>query len=187
MNFTGHKRSEEFYNFNGVTRSILHTINFLGDDLEGAVIGLGPAQSFCTILQNCPAVKTLYGVDWWRPHKIKLDEKGHTVLAKDAELNKLLTTHNIKYSGCGDKAKIYDGDSNDIVNQFADYSLDFIFIDSYTSADMVTSELTNWYPKLKHFGLFSGHICEPMVFDKVLEFRNNERISIADDVWLWYK
>ena len=52
---------------------------------------------------------------------------------------------------------------------------------------MVTSELTNWYPKLKHFGLFSGHICESMVFDKVLEFRNNERISIADNVWGWYK
>ena len=187
MNFTGHKRSEEFYNFNGVTRSILHTINFLGDELEGAIVGLGEGESFCTILQNCPTVKTLHGVDWWRPHEIKLDEKGHTVLAKDAELNKLLTTHNIKYSGYGDKAKIYDGDSNDIVNQFADYSLDFIFIDSYTSADMVTSELTNWYPKLKHFGLFSGHICEPMVFDKVLEFRNNERISIADNVWVWYK
>ena len=49
-------------------RSLLLAIDLLGPDTVGVEVGLFRAESFCTILQGCQNVKTLYGVDPWVPY-----------------------------------------------------------------------------------------------------------------------
>ena len=42
-------------------QSIIHCINLQGKDLVGVEVGVFFAKSFCTLLQNCPNIKLLYG------------------------------------------------------------------------------------------------------------------------------
>ena len=44
-------------------KSIIHCINLHGDNLVGAEIGVHLGQSFLTLLQTCPNISKLYGVD----------------------------------------------------------------------------------------------------------------------------
>ena len=51
------------YNFKDAqfdVKSLIHLFNLQGKDLIGLELGVLRAESFCSILQNCPNVKTLY-------------------------------------------------------------------------------------------------------------------------------
>jgi len=47
--------------------------------------------------------------------------------------------------------------SEEASRQFADESLDFVFIDADHSYEGCSSDISLWYPKLKDGGLLSGH------------------------------
>jgi len=47
--------------------------------------------------------------------------------------------------------------SEDVVDTFADGSLDFIYIDGNHAYEYVKRDIEIWWPKLKKGGLFSGH------------------------------
>jgi hypothetical protein len=49
------------------------------------------------------------------------------------------------------------GYSNTICNEFADNSVDFIFIDARHEYEFVLEDIECWYPKLKSGGIMSGH------------------------------
>ena len=182
-------------------RSIIHLINLHGEDLVGIELGVYRALSHCTILQNCPNVKTLYGIDFWKSYEDFLDyhydgsgshSHGFLYSKRDAELNKVLAQHHIKYSGCEERSIIYDKDSNEAVKDFEDEFFDFIFLDSYTNIDEAVNDLSLWYPKLKTKGIFAGHdwAC-PAIEISVNNFRQTNniktRMSVFDDTFVWIK
>ena len=49
------------------------------------------------------------------------------------------------------------GDSHEIVNQYADESIDFLFLDGNHKRKHVLKDLKLWYTKVKYGGVIAGH------------------------------
>lgn len=186
-----------FINARTDIKSLIHAINLLGDNLVGVEVGINQADSFCTILENCPSVKELHGIDQWLPYKDLLKNPydgtpAYTVDARAIEIIKHVALTNIKYSTYSGKARIYEGDSKTIVKSFENNYFDFAFIDSYLSYEQTVSDLEDWYTKVKPGGIFSGHDYDIEVVEQaVTEFRCKNNItatlSIFDNTWAWKK
>jgi len=196
------KPISKYYNFkdnkNCDIQSIIHCINLQGKDLIGAEIGVFMAKSFVTLLQNCPNIKTLYGIDLYKPFTDYLvyNYDGKTVDAvydeKQIENIKLSAYHIIKFSGHKDKAVILEKDSNEAAKEIDDESLDFVFVDTYCTYEQIKNDLNVWYKKVKKGGLFAGHDTHLPVVKKALEeFRLENNIdnlmSDFDKSFIWKK
>ena len=194
MNYMDMREDEEVW---PDVKSIIHCINLHGDNLVGAEIGVHVGESFLTLLQTCPNISKLYGVDPYVPYIDYLKEEGQSIDPKDVdekeiEYIKLVSYHRQKYSGHEDKIVFYEMDSIEASKKVEDKSLDFIFIDSYCSFEQAKDDIKVWYPKVKDGGIFAGHDWNmPLVRLAVTKFRENEninsRMSTYDDTWIWYK
>lgn len=142
-------------------RSLILTIGTLGEDLVGLELGLYRAESFCTVLQCCPNVKKLYGVDSWQTYQdyVGTDgtRPGKVTNPQEMALARGMAYHFLYYSGEDHRGEILEMDARDALLEFEDESLDFIFLDAYLSEQQCQQELRDWYPKVKTGGLFSGH------------------------------
>lgn len=167
-------------------RSIYHLINQYPDSI-GIELGIYRALSFCGILDCCPRIKTLYGVDNWQPHiDNKYDINGFTVDIKDIEISKQIAFHNIKYNKNHAKARLYENNSANVVDKFSDNYFDFILIDTYMNEQDVKDELERWWPKVKTNGIFAGHDWDTnAVKNAVIPFFNNKNIFVSDYDNLW--
>ena len=194
MNYMDIEEGEEVW---PDVKSIIHCINLHGDNLVGAEIGVHVGESFLTLLQTCPNISKLYGVDPYVPYVDYLKEEGQSfdpmvVDEKEIEYIKLVSYHRQKFSGHKDKIVFYEMDSIEASKKVEDKSLDFIFIDSYCSLEQAKNDIKVWYPKVKDGGIFAGHDWNmPLVRLAVTKFRENEninsRMSTYDDTWIWYK
>ncbi len=121
------------------------------------LIGLGVEVGVCKghfashILKNWKGFK-LYLVDSWR-HWDGLvdinnpDPVGHM-------LNLSHTYHSVYEFGR--RATIIRDPSNEAAQLFKDESLDFVYIDADHTFEGVTSDLRDWYPKVKKGGIIAG-------------------------------
>ena len=55
-------------------RSVVHLIGMHGNNLKGLELGVDRAQSHCTLLQACPNIDLLIGIDNWKPYTDYLRE-----------------------------------------------------------------------------------------------------------------
>ena len=196
----------EYYNFNTPefsgncdVKSLIHTINLLGDNLTGIELGVHRAQSLCTILHSCPNVNLLYGIDFYQPYMDFLKYENFSdgtpsckFYQKDVDLNKSIAYNRIQYSGMAEKVIFYEQDSNEAVKSFKEESVDFIFVDTYLTKEQSDLDLKTWYPILKKGGLFSGHDWNSHdIQNSVNSFREQNEItsnlSVFDDCWAWIK
>ena len=189
----------DFYGRSDI-KSLVTTINLLGDDLIGVELGVFRAQSFCTLLHNCKNIKTLYGVDSYKPYADYLKSSNDTDYETPAYVINQKTIDEIKKdsynkisnSGMTHKVIFYEQDSNDVVKNFKEESIDFIFIDTYLTEDQVKTDIETWYPIVKKGGLFSGHDWGSIQVQRpLLKFRKENgiqsRMSTFDDCWSWIK
>lgn len=186
------------YNFNKCdAQSVIHLISQHGPNLVGLELGVFEAQSFCSLLQNCPNIKTLYGVDSWQPYADCLKEPydgkpAYIIDPKSIEIIKFMAFHSIKHSGYKEKAIILEKDSKEALNDIPDDSLDFIFLDTYMTYEQAYNDVNEWYPKVKNGGLFMGHDSSSSAIMKViLDFRKkyniNSPLSVFDNTFVWKK
>ena len=149
------------YDFSDNTKSditpMIFTIGTLGQELVGMELGVMAGDSFLTMLHACPNIKTLYGVDNYRPHKDMIYGLQEQTDQKDSELHQFIANHRIKFSGMSEKAVLLEEDSNEALKRFEPESLDFIFIDTYMTYDQAINDIRSWYPIVKSGGLFAGH------------------------------
>ena len=193
MNYIDMREDEEVW---PDVKSIIHCINLHGDNLVGAEIGVHVGESFLTLLQTCPNISKLYGVDPYVPYIDYLKEEGQSfdpmvVDEKEIEYIKLVSYHRQKFSGHKDKIVFYEMDSIEASKKVEDKSLDFIFIDSYCSFEQAKDDIKVWYPKVKDGGIFAGHDWNmPLVRLAVTIFIENEiinsRMSTYEDSWICY-
>lgn len=179
--------------------SIVHLLNLmLPNDAICIEVGVGKGINFCGLLENCPKIKTLYGVDQFKPytdyltHNYSLNNPALIVdeerIKKIAGINK----DNINNSPNGYKAIMLEKTSIDAAEEFDDEFFDFVFLDSYLTKQDVFDDLRAWYPKVKTGGIFAGH---DFHFDPVREeFYNfikekniTEKISTYDEIWCLIK
>jgi Methyltransferase domain len=190
----------DFYNFKDCKsdiQSIVHVINLLGKDLIGAEIGVFRGESFCTLLQNCPNIKTLFGVDSYKPYTDYLKEPydgtpAYSITQKEIDYIKLTAHHNIQWSGFVEKAILFEKDSNLALSHFQDFSLDFIFLDTCMTYEQAKNDINVWYPKVKKRGLVAGHDWNSSAVQQAVnEFRKENNItefmSTFDNTWCWIK
>jgi hypothetical protein len=64
---------------------------------------------------------------------------------------------NIEAAGVANMIQIHQGDSAESASDFADGTLDFVFIDAAHDYDSVVKDLAAWYHKLKPGGIWAGH------------------------------
>ena len=180
-------------------RALIPMIATHGENLVGAEIGVWKGDSFLTLLQNCPNIKTLHGVDCYEPYDdylipdaYKSPEPGVVYDRKAIEWIKMSCYHRLEYSGHRDKIKFHEMDSNEAAEYIDDESLDFIFLDAYLTGEQVENDLKVWYPKVKFNGIFSGHDwnCKDVEV-AVNDFRRDNNIikimCTYDNTWVWMK
>ena len=81
-----------------------------------------------------------------------------------------------------DYVNLIKADSLDIVNEYEDESLAFIFIDAAHDYDSVIQDLRAWYPKLKPDGFFAGDDYSkdwPGVVQAVQEFAQEQNLELV--------
>tara|TARA_B100000214_G_scaffold251169_1_gene184636 strand:- start:208 stop:804 length:597 start_codon:yes stop_codon:yes gene_type:complete len=180
-------------------RALIPMIATHGENLVGAEIGVWKADSFLTLLQNCPNIKTLHGVDCYEPYddylipnEYKAPEPGVVYDRKAIEWVKMACYHRLEYSGHRDKIRFHEMDSNEAADYIDDESLDFIFLDAYLTGEQVENDLKVWYPKVKYNGIFSGHDWNSKDVEvAVNDFRRDNNITkimcTYDNTWVWMK
>ena len=189
------------YNFTDCpsdVQSIIHSINFLGEDLVGAEIGVAKGHSFMTLLHNCPNIKTLHGVDHYQPYEDYFNDvydesrPAYTIDEKQATYSKIVCYNFIKFSGMEEKVKFHEMESDKAAEEIEDGSLDFIFVDAYLTYEQTKKDLNVWYPKVREGGIFAGHDYRCNVVEQAVDsFRKNNNItnkmSVFDETFIWYK
>ena len=179
-----------YKDFSSDVGPIIQCIGLQGEDLVGLELGVYKADSFMTILENCPNVKTLYGVDSYKPYVDFFERRE----VSNFELAMIRTESLLKqqYSEHKDKIVFLEKTSAEAAKEIEDNSLDFIFIDADHTYDSVIHDLTVWYPKVKCGGLISGHdyIMTP-VENAVNDFRKfnqiNNRMNTYLSCYVWKK
>ena len=180
-------------------RALIPVIATHGENLVGAEIGVWKGDSFLTLLQNCPNIKTLHGVDCYEPYEDYLapgvfnsNQPSITYDKKEIDFIKLVCYHRLEYSGQKDKIRFHEMDSNEAAEHIDDDSLDFIFLDAYLTGEQTKNDLEVWYPKVKTGGIFSGHDwnCKDVEV-AVNDFRSYNNITkimcTYDNTWVWMK
>ena len=111
----------------------------------GAELGVAAGSYSACILRN-PAVTRLYSVDRWSDH--------HDA----AEMRRACES----LSAFGDRSVVLRSTFADAAAQFADGSLDFVYVDGYAHTGQDGGRtLRDWWPKLRVGGIFAGHdYCE---------------------------
>ncbi len=95
----------------------------------------------------------LYAIDAWTPYKGYRDHVGKGELDS---FHKKTIERLEKYN-----AKVIKGFSMDIVQDFDDESLDFVYIDSNHDFQNTTNDIIEWSKKVKKGGIIAGHdYCE---------------------------
>lgn len=173
-------------------KSLIHVINLLGQDLIGVEVGVFAADSYLTMLHNCPNIKTLHGIDSYKPYIDYLQDPPYYISEDTIEKIKNICFEKIKNSEKKSKIVFHHEDSNIASKKFKKESVDFIFLDSYMSYEHAKNDLNTWFPILKKGGLFCGHDWECYYIKKsVTEFRemNNiiDTLSNFNDCWAWIK
>tara|TARA_B100001094_G_scaffold233656_1_gene228567 strand:+ start:444 stop:1019 length:576 start_codon:yes stop_codon:yes gene_type:complete len=184
------------YDFSGNTESditpMIFTIGTLGNDLVGMELGVEAGDSFLTMLHSCPNIKTLYGVDNYKPHQDMIYGLQEQTDEKDSKLHQFVANHRIKYSGMSEKAVLFEEDSNETIKKFKPESLDFIFIDTYMTYDQAINDIRSWYPIIKNGGLFAGHdwrsdIVKTAVYKVRDEIEPDAVVFHYANCWGWMK
>jgi len=85
----------------------------------------------------------------------------------------------------GDRIKVYKGWTHEVVREFKDYSLDFVFIDADHSYEAVKRDILDWRPKVCPGGFVMGHdIQEEGVQKAVTEVCSNYTVNYVTYSWV---
>lgn len=121
----------------------------------------------------------LYCIDRWESYR-EIEESNKLLMAEQRFDSMCMNYTNIV------KLKM---DSVDAVDNFADGSIDLVYIDTDHSSEQVEREINAWYPKIKLDGWIAGHdINMPTVFNVVMDYFDPTMVEFFNDTsWITKK
>ena len=182
-----------FYSFVGkdiYAQSLIHLINlYLPKNSIMVEVGTGYGQSSCMIAQHCQNINKIYTIDPYLPYTTSF-EISTSFGKKEVDNVKIISEHNIRFSGVAEKINLLTVDSKSALLQFDEDSIDLLFYDATQSSSVAFNDISSWYKKVKSNGIVAGH-CWSLIKDSVLKFKNsidnNNILSVHDDVWAFIK
>lgn len=164
-------------------------IKRLQGDVTGIEIGTCRAESTYLILDQCPNVSKLYTIDPYLGYDDWAGELSQETMSKFEDI-----AHK-NMAKFGDRVEFIKSRSDDpkAIDLFKNEQVDFIFVDGDHSEEATYQDISNYYPKLRSGGLFSGHDYNlDAVRAAVERFRTENKIRIniqlsTNNVWFWYK
>ena len=119
------------------------------EDLIGIQIGSYAGESTSLFLRS-GVFKTLYAIDPWECGYDNSDSTSDKrLIAAEQMFDKHFKDNKI--------IKKIKAKSSDVIDQFEDESLDFIYIDGCHTYKAVKEDLNNYVPKIKKGGIIAGH------------------------------
>lgn len=113
------------------------------------------AVTLCQRLQDIGKTATVYCVDTFQGEQ---NQPAHVEIVKSlggSTFDKF--SENIVAAGVANMIFPVKGDSAESASNFADGSLDGVFIDAAHDYDSVVKDVAAWFPKVKPGGIFAGH------------------------------
>jgi len=165
-------------------------INKLGEGTIGLELGVWTGENFAYILQQCPGIKTLYGIDQYKPYQ----DWNRPITQEMIDDVKRQALENIEASGHKDKVILHEVSAVEGLSLIPDGSLDWIFVDGDHSYEGTLSDCEKYYPFLKKGGFFCGHDYSSIeaVHQAVSDFRAKNNITAPinlskNSTFFWYK
>ena len=170
-------RSEKY------TNGLITLINELSINVERMVeVGSYQGESTVIFLNNLPNLKELHAVDPWLNGYAPGDVCSDEYDMKMVENNFDVRTQNFK------NLIKHKSTSEQIVNNFEDGSLDFVYIDGDHSYESCKKDIQMWLPKVKQGGIIAGHdylsICFLGVVNAVNEIFGSHDKVYDDTSWI---
>lgn len=162
-------------------------IKNLGYKLVGIEIGVELGRNIAYMLQECPNIMKIIGIDPYLPYNDW--DKPIT----EEEQIKTLEKSKFYLSQYCSRFELIKKTSKEAVDLFETESVDYIFIDGDHSYEGVLLDCKLYYDKLKKGGIFMGHDWWlGSVQSAVNKFREENNITIPlnytdNDVWYWTK
>ena len=122
-----------------------HLINMMGDDVIYVETGVCKGVSIGSVVQLCPNIKSVYGVDFYRPNVDEFDRGAREYDQATMRHAYSRAKDRILRSGHKDKITLILEDVSVAVDYFEDNSIDFLFLDHYLNEKDVADCLPMWY------------------------------------------
>lgn len=124
---------------------LLHELDFK----IGVEVGVAAGEYSLTLCKANPQMK-IYGIDPWEPYK---DYRDYT---KRSTFEKLYLDSRQRLDQFGNYQFVKKF-SMEAVKDFANESIDFVYIDANHNFQNVTNDIVEWGKRLKRGGIISGH------------------------------
>lgn len=118
----------------------------------GAEIGVAHAEFSKLVCEVNPQIK-LYGIDAWKPYQGYSD---YTRTSTFSQMKNEALSRMRPYIE-RNRYEIVEEFSTDAAKNFADSSLDFVYIDANHQDPFVTQDIEAWAPKVRPGGIVAGH------------------------------
>lgn len=129
--------------------ALLNRLRLLGEGVEVGVAAGDYSKAILDVWEG----RRLHLVDAWR----HLPDYHDVCNLPDEEHQKLLRSVPGKLAVHEGRYQIHAKLANEAVDDFEDYSLDFVYLDADNSFEGVLDMLRRWYRKLRSGGLLAGH------------------------------
>lgn len=130
---------------------LIDIINEFGPDVQGIEIGVNQGTNTYMLLDACPNIRKIIGVD---PYLAYDDWLGHVEQKLLDEAYDYLMQNMPLMRGRFELMKMK---STDAASSFEDGAYDFVFIDGDHSIKGVLNDLENYMPKVRSGGIIAGH------------------------------
>lgn len=143
-------------------------------ELVGVEIGILKGENMYTILENCPNVKLIYGID---PFKEHTDYDTKRTKQEMKRYEKIAIENLSNYEG---NYRLIKKTSKAAAKDFGkDEQFDFVLLDGDHTYNGIMSDLKLYYPLLKKGGyMFVHDTNHEEVLDAVLDYKNHNKLRM---------
>lgn len=129
-------------------------------------VGVWKGEYAAHVLAKCDFIRAYYMLDPWR----KLPDWNKPWNVDDAAFDGVYREAMNVTAFAGDKVRVLRGRTTDVINQLADESLDFAYIDGDHSLRGITIDLLSVWPKIKRGGNLAGDDLSPSIYQHDAKF-----------------